>query len=113
MTLHTIRFADTGEEVGCRADVSLLRSLEQLGRCGIPVGCRNGGCGVCKIEVLTGACDRKVMSRAHVSAEEERRGMALACRIFPRSDMNVRVVGKMKGAFSVNLAAARDMQEGE
>jgi ferredoxin len=99
--LHQIQFLDTGEMLNCGESASLLQSMERLGRKGIPVGCRNGGCGVCKIQVLDGQFDRRVMSRAHVSAEEQEEGFALACRITPRSDLAIKVIGKMKRAFAV------------
>jgi ferredoxin len=98
--MHQVRFLDTGETLSCGEGYSLLQSMERLGRKGIPVGCRNGGCGVCKIRVVEGAVDRRVMSRAHVSAEEEAGGFALACRITPRSDLAIHVVGKMRTAFA-------------
>lgn len=99
MASHTVRFVETGETLACTDDRSLLTSMERLGRKGIPVGCRNGGCGVCKVRVITGTCERRVMSRAHVTHDEEREGYALACRITPSSDMAVQVVGKMIRAF--------------
>lgn len=98
--MHQVRFLDTGEELNCGEAHSLLQSMERLGRKGIPVGCRNGGCGVCKIRVAEGSFDRRVMSRAHVSAEEEAEGYALACRITPRSDLKIHVIGKMRTAFA-------------
>lgn len=105
MASHTVLFAETGETLACTEDRSLLASMERLGRKGIPVGCRNGGCGVCKVRVLDGTCERRVMSRAHVSHDEEREGFALACRITPRSDMAVQVVGKMIRAFPPKTGA--------
>lgn len=100
MAPHQILLLDTGETLSCGEAYSILQSMERLGRHGIPVGCRNGGCGVCKIRVAQGLCDRRVMSRAHVSVEEEAQGYALACRVTPRSDMAIEVVGKMKSAFA-------------
>ncbi|MFD1691906.1 2Fe-2S iron-sulfur cluster-binding protein [Azotobacter chroococcum] len=49
----------------------------------IPVGCRGGGCGVCKVRVVSGRFDFGAMSCRHVSADERGRGLALACRLFP------------------------------
>jgi len=102
MGQHTVHFVETGETLACSDQENLLRSMEKLGRKGIPVGCRNGGCGVCKVHVLAGTCDRRVMSRAHVGIEEEQAGYALACRIIPTSDLSLRVVGKMGRAFAKN-----------
>lgn len=92
-----VKISDTDESFLCRVDQSVLDGMcQQLGRKGIPVGCRGGGCGVCKVEVLSGSFVRKVMTRAHVSAEEEAQGKVLACRIFPGSDLELRVIGIMK-----------------
>lgn len=99
MAAHTIEFRGSGETLTCGEAHSLLRSMEQLGRRGIPVGCRNGGCGVCKIRIISGSVERRVMSRAHVTAEEEQAGYALACRITPRSSLVIEVIGKMRKAF--------------
>lgn len=93
-----ITLLDTGECFDCHADESVLHGLARLGKRGIPVGCRGGGCGVCKVEVVSGAFRKKVMSRAHVSAEEEARGAVLACRICAEGDLQVKAVGKLQQA---------------
>ena len=46
--------AQTGETYACATDESLLRGMLRLGRRGIPVGCINGGCGVCKVRIVEG-----------------------------------------------------------
>ena len=113
MGQHTVRFVETGETLACSDQHSLLQSMERLGRKGIPVGCRNGGCGVCKVHIVEGSCSRRVMSRAHVPLEEEQAGFALACRINPTSDMAVRVVGKMSRAFPAPTAPTTTNTTGE
>ena len=82
--------------VRCLDERSVLQGMEALGKKGIPVGCRQGGCGVCKVHVLEGSYDKRVMSRAHISAEEEAEGCVLSCRIKPTSDLRLSVVGSMK-----------------
>ena len=57
----------------------------------LPVGCRRGGCGVCRVRVREGNFTRDPMSRAHVSAEEEAGGVVLACCIYPRSELSLRL----------------------
>jgi ferredoxin len=93
---YTILIEDTGESYRCVDYRSVLQGMEALGRKGIPVGCRQGGCGVCKIQVTAGSYTQRVMSREHVSAEEEAAGCALSCRIKPTSDLRLAVIGKMK-----------------
>jgi len=96
MAHYTITIDDTGESYRCLDERSVLQGMEALGKKGIPVGCRQGGCGVCKVHVLDGSFSKRVMSRAHVSAEEEAAGRVLSCRIKPTSDLRVRVIGPMK-----------------
>lgn len=77
----------------------LLAGMERLGRRGIPVGCRGGGCGVCKVQVLEGQVRRLKMSRDCVSIDDEAQGQALACRIHAESDLRIRVIGQMRKVF--------------
>lgn len=95
MIYHTVVIEETGESYRCAQNESLLVGMERLGKRGIPVGCRGGGCGVCKIAVTSGSFTRKVMSREYVSAEDEVAGRVLACRVFPTSDIRLQVLGKM------------------
>lgn len=93
---YTITIDDTGESYRCVDYRSVLAGMEALGKKGIPVGCRNGGCGVCKVQVVDGLYTKRVMSREHVSEDEEAAGCVLSCRIHPISDLHIRVLGKMK-----------------
>lgn len=87
---YDIHIEDIGERYRCDAAQTLLAGMEKLGRKGIPVGCRGGGCGVCKVRIEQGSVQTGRMSRAHVSEEEEAQGYVLACRACPRSDLHVR-----------------------
>ena len=96
MPKFNVLIADTGEHYPCSDTRSLLEGMVALGRKGIPLGCRNGGCGVCKVAILSGEFVTRAMSRAHVTEHEERAGTVLACRAWPISDIHLTVVGKMK-----------------
>jgi ferredoxin len=96
---HRIVIDNSGEHYPCGDETHLLQAMEVLGRKGIPVGCRNGGCGVCRIRICKGEYALRKMSRAVVSAQDERGGLVLACKTYPRSDMRVQVVGKMVRGF--------------
>ncbi|MBA1147740.1 2Fe-2S iron-sulfur cluster binding domain-containing protein [Ectothiorhodospiraceae bacterium WFHF3C12] len=91
-----VEIAETGEVYKCAESESLLKAMERLGRKGIPVGCRGGGCGVCKVQVISGSFESKKMSRAHVSEAEEGTGIVLACRSYPRSDVRLAVLGNIR-----------------
>ncbi|HSM67137.1 MAG TPA: 2Fe-2S iron-sulfur cluster-binding protein [Ilumatobacteraceae bacterium] len=56
----------------------------------IAVGCRGGGCGVCRVRILDGTYTTKRMSRRHVSEADEHAGVVLACRTIPTSDLRLR-----------------------
>lgn len=96
MQKFVIHIEDTGESYTTTETRSVLEGMEALGKKGIPVGCRQGGCGVCKVQVLEGQYTRRMMSRAHISAEEESTGCVLSCRIYPNSDLRLNVIGTMK-----------------
>ena len=96
MAVHTVTLEDDGSSYRCADTLTLLEGMEQLGKKGIPAGCRGGGCGVCKVQVLSGAFTKRVMSRAHVSEQEEAQGCVLACRVRPTSAIALRVIGSMK-----------------
>lgn len=98
MPKFDVLIEDTGEHFPCSDTRSLLEGMVALDRKGIPLGCRNGGCGVCKVEILSGDFVTRVMSRAHVSADEERQGRVLACRVRPATDIRLTVLGGMKKA---------------
>jgi len=101
---------ETGESYRCSHDDSVLRGMEKLGRKGIPVGCRGGGCSVCKIEVFEGHYESKVMSREHASEADEAHRRVLACRIHPTTDLRLRVLGQMKKALCGPAASKKDCQ---
>ena len=91
--VFSIRIAGCDMVVPCRSDERVLIALEQaVPFPGIPpvrVGCRKGGCGACRIRVLSGTFEAAKMSRAHVSDEDRESGHALACRVSPTSDMTI------------------------
>lgn len=92
---YQVAIADTGEHYLCRADETLLAGMERLGRSGIPVGCRGGGCGVCKVRITAGEFVARKMSRAHINAAEEADRVVLACRCRPASDIRLQVLGRL------------------
>lgn len=102
----SVHIAQTDETYVCATSESLLQGMLRLGRKGIPVGCVNGGCGVCKVRVLEGQCQALgPISRAHVSAAEEAHGFTLACRVAPLTPVELEVVGKFEKPFKRGFAA--------
>ena len=58
-------------------------------------GVGGGGCGICKVQVLSGQYSSQVMSRCHISETDLENNCVLACRTFPESDLEIAVIGKM------------------
>ncbi|UTW01772.1 2Fe-2S iron-sulfur cluster binding domain-containing protein [Amphritea atlantica] len=73
---------------------SLLIGSEKCLSRAIPVGCRGGGCGVCKVRIVAGSYHSKCMSKAHICESQAEAGYALACRVYPLSDMRIEVVNQ-------------------
>ena len=69
-TCYRVTVDETGESFVCNPKESALSAFARAGKRGIPVGCRGGG-GVCKVEVLHGDFRKRVMSRSHVTEQDE------------------------------------------
>jgi len=102
-----IHVAQTDETFPCAGNESLLAGMVRLGRKGIPVGCVNGGCGVCKVRILEGQIKPLgPISRAHVTLDEEAKGYTLACRVAPQTSVQLEVAGKLEKPFSKGRAGS-------
>ncbi|WP_437883248.1 2Fe-2S iron-sulfur cluster-binding protein [Pseudomonas sp. LRF_L74] len=85
----SIRERVSGARFELDEGVSLQQAMERSCCQAIAVGCRNGGCGVCKVRVLAGDFACGAMSRRQVTAQECEQGFALACRLYPLTDLEV------------------------
>ena len=95
--MHCVWLPQVGERYLCREDESLLEGMARLSRKGIPRGCLNGGCGVCKVLIRKGRVRKSgPMSRAHISEQDELNGVVLACRVRPVCDIELDVIGKLQ-----------------
>ncbi|WP_437882925.1 2Fe-2S iron-sulfur cluster-binding protein [Pseudomonas sp. LRF_L74] len=108
---HDVLIEDTGEHFLCRDSESVLNGMARLCRKGIPVGCRGGGCGICKVRVTAGEHRCRAMSKAHVSDTERACGVALACCIEACSDLRLQVLGKMQRAVCRSAADAASVRK--
>ncbi|MEL0081731.1 MAG: 2Fe-2S iron-sulfur cluster binding domain-containing protein [Gammaproteobacteria bacterium] len=95
MSQYSVAVLGTEVSFDCREEESLLAAMAKIGKKGIPKGCFGGGCGICRIRVRDGQHLTGKMSRVQVSEQEEAEGFALACKCYPRSDLQVEVVGKI------------------
>jgi ferredoxin len=76
-------------EYDCAPDVTPLRSARDL-FIPFPTGCQRGGCGMCKVKVLSGEYEQDLIRNHDVLSDEEfASGFALACCMTPKSDLEI------------------------
>jgi ferredoxin len=90
---HTIRLKGPDKDFACGTDEAVLSAIRRQHVGGVEVGCRGGGCGICRIRVLSGSYRTGRMSRAQVTIEEEAGGIVLACRVYPEEDLVIEALG--------------------
>lgn len=79
-----------GERFPCREDEPLLAAMRRAGCGPITHGCYGGGCGVCKMKLVSGKVKQfQPMSRAHITPQEEREGYILLCCAKPLSEVQI------------------------
>jgi ferredoxin len=89
----------------------VLYAMQHIGNTCIPIGCKGGGCGVCRIRIISGSADYGCMSKAHVTDEQKNSGYALACRVKPKSDLVLECAPKPKAP--INQGANQNTQLNE
>ncbi|WP_350339234.1 2Fe-2S iron-sulfur cluster binding domain-containing protein [Zhongshania sp. BJYM1] len=90
-----IRIHDSEKKFATRSGTSVLSALMPTHGDDITAGCYSGGCGVCKIQVLSGRYATGVMSKVHVTDAEKKDGYCLACKTMPESDLIIRPLRKV------------------
>lgn len=85
---YLIKVSDTNICFSCKEDEFVLEAMKRSGQGPINYGCFGGGCGICKMKVISGTyAIVKKMSRAHISRQEQDNGIILICCIKPRSNL--------------------------
>ena len=91
---YTIKIVNEDFRFLCNEKNSLSEAMSKVNKKHPMVGCRGGGCGICKIKIISGDYTLGRMSSKYVSLEEAGKGYSLACRTYPISDMEIEFVGK-------------------
>lgn len=77
----------------CSSEESVLTGYEKAYPTNRLIGCRMGGCGICRVKVVAGDYESGKMSKAQVSVDDQAQGIVLACKIYPRSDIRMEILG--------------------
>jgi len=105
---HVARITLVGEaagEVESRDDETVLAALHRAGHA-VRSGCRRGGCGICKVDLVEGDVAYTHPVAPSVLSDAERAdGACLSCRAVPEGDVAVRLRehdrGKHNGLFAL------------
>jgi ferredoxin len=101
---YEIYVEDKDTRFHCAAEQRLLHAMQAQGLGSIPVGCKGGGCGVCRVQIIQGDYETRKMSRNQVSETEEGLGIVLSCRVIPKSDLRLRLAPKTHQTTSESAA---------
>ncbi|WP_370891412.1 2Fe-2S iron-sulfur cluster-binding protein [Janibacter sp. GXQ6167] len=87
--MPTVTIQPSGEEIYLAPGETVLAGLYKAGFA-YTVGCRRGGCGICKIDVTDGDFTyNRPVAESVVSEEERTDGTCLSCRAVPESDITI------------------------
>ena len=78
-----------GVEVPVGTDDTIIAALNKNGYTYL-LGCRRGGCGICKVQVESGEIEHnRPVAESALSAEERAEGICLGCRAVPQGDVTI------------------------
>jgi naphthalene 1,2-dioxygenase ferredoxin reductase component len=86
-----VRLANTAQTIDCGGDSTILAAAVAAG-VDYPYGCASGNCGACLSELTSGEVEMLPYGDGALSVAQQRRGLTLACRAKPRSDVEIRWV---------------------
>lgn len=88
-TASVLSVHPTGERVLVAAGETILEALYHAGYA-YRIGCRRGGCGVCKVDLLSGRVSENATISPSVLAQDERaEGIRLSCRAVPHGPVTI------------------------
>lgn len=86
---RTVRVRPDGSPLAAREGESILETLYGAGLA-YKTGCRRGGCGVCKVDLRSGAVEYRQKLAPQVMSEEELTdGTCLSCLAVPKGDVEI------------------------
>src|SRR6266516_952430 len=87
---YTITLLPMGVALPCPQGETILSAILRSGA-RVLFGCTGGGCGVCKMRLISGYLDYGRYSTAILSEEEKRQGFFLSCQAKPVSDLTIQL----------------------
>lgn len=89
--MTTIIVQPSGTQIHIEPGDTLLSGLQKAGYA-YTVGCRRGGCGICKIDVLEGEFSYcRPVADTVITDDERADGTCLSCRAVPEDDVTIQL----------------------
>ncbi|WCN39511.1 2Fe-2S iron-sulfur cluster-binding protein [Aneurinibacillus uraniidurans] len=88
MNTYNMYVRGQDKEIKASAQRTLLDAAAAA-RLPLLVGCKGGGCGVCKVRVVDGTIEHGFYSKSVLTDEERSVGYVLACQAKPLSDVTI------------------------
>lgn len=91
--MPTVTIRPTGEVIYLEPDETVLSGLYKAGYA-YTVGCRRGGCAICKVDVHEGRfVYNRPIADTVISDTEKNDGTCLSCRAVPATDITIQMRG--------------------
>lgn len=103
---HQITIRSSGHTYTAKASETVLESAIAAG-VNIPYGCRNGACGSCKGDILSGEVDYGDYAASALTDAEKVAGKALFCCAHPLSDLTIECREIKTGVIQPRIMPAR------
>lgn len=87
--MHSVALLGGERVLRCSPGQDVLNAAIKAGVNWLPVGCRGGGCGVCRVIVRSGSYETGRMNKRLVTSDDAACVFALACKLYPTSDLEI------------------------
>ena len=90
--VFTITLNPVGDAIACGPEESVLTAILRSGA-SVVFGCRGGGCGTCKMRLISGQVEHGRCSAAVLPEEEKQYGWFLSCQARALGNLTVELTG--------------------
>ncbi len=103
---YIVKLQASGKTFQVSQDETVLEAALRQG-VGLPYGCRNGACGSCKGEIVSGMVDYGIHQERTLKPQEKAEGKALFCCAKPLSDLTLDVREVITGDIQIRTLPCR------
>jgi CDP-4-dehydro-6-deoxyglucose reductase/ferredoxin-NAD(P)+ reductase (naphthalene dioxygenase ferredoxin-specific) len=93
MTMFTVTIGNTGQQIACAPDQTILHAAIAAG-IDYPYACASGNCGQCVSRLTEGTVDMLPRGDASLSPAQAAASQTLACRARPLSNVAISWLGR-------------------